>query len=492
MKRSAGILLPITSLPSPYGVGTMGKEARKFIDFLAEAKQTYWQILPFGPTSYGDSPYQSTSTFAGNPYWIDLDLLIEKGYIKKSHVQKIQWSQREDRVDYGTLYENRFTILGEAVDNVVQKEWKAFEQFAEKEVDWLADYALYMAIKNAHGAKSWLEWPEEYRERDEEALQEFWDKHPSEILFWEVVQYLFFQQWSSLREYAKKKEIQLIGDIPIYVSLDSADTWANPELFQMDEDHVPTRVAGCPPDAYAKGGQLWGNPLYDWDKMKEDGYSWWRRRLEKLFEHFDVIRIDHFRGFESYYSIPYGDKDARRGTWVKGPGMDLFNAVKDVMREDSVIAEDLGFLTPEVIQLLKDTGFPGMKIVQFGFEGKKMNPTYLPHRYPKNCIVYTGTHDNDTALGWFSTHKEYEKRSALNYLGLKDGKEIHQAMIRAAYSSVGDVAIIPMQDILGLGSEGRINIPSTTQGNWVWRLKPGSCTSTLAKQLAKEMALFER
>ena len=397
--RRAGILMPISSLPSPNGIGTMGSEARKFADFLTKAGQSCWQILPVGPTSYGDSPYQAYSSFAGNPYFIDLYDLVEEYLLEEDDFVDLNWGDDVTSVDYEKLNQQRFDVLRVACANVLKQEEDKFVAFCTQQADWLEDYALFMALKGKNKGIAWYEWPEEERLRKPEALTKAKEALAEEIRFWQGVQYLFFRQWDALKQYVNEKGVSIIGDLPIYVAGDSADVWANPDQFQLDKEGKPTEVAGCPPDAFSEDGQLWGNPLFDWENMKKDGYTWWLKRIEAQFKIYDVLRIDHFRGFDEYYAIPYGDKTARNGRWRPGPGMDFFRKVNEKMGEREIIAEDLGFLTDSVRKLLEDTGYPGMKVMEFAFSNMDTGSDYLPHCYTSHCVVYPGTHDNDTADG---------------------------------------------------------------------------------------------
>ncbi len=500
-KRKCGVLMPIFSIPSKYGIGTFSKEAYEFVDFLADAGQSYWQILPLGPTSYGDSPYQSFSTFAGNPYFVDLEKLIEGGLLTKEEVDKVNFGTDEEHIDYAKLFKTRFEVLYKAFVNSglssksevePDKELKAeFDAFVEENADWLEDYSLYMALKKNYGGLSWIEWPEEVRLRKKTALEEARKKHAERAGLYKFIQFLFMKQWFALKAYANGKGIEIIGDIPIYVAFDSADAWANPELFQLDEKNLPIAVAGCPPDAFSRTGQLWGNPLYKWEYHKETGFKWWMKRIRSCYKLYDVVRIDHFRGFDEYYAIPFGDPTAENGTWVKGPGYDLFDVMKKEIGKCKVIAEDLGYLTPSVIALVKKTGFPGMKILQFAFDAREESD-YLPHNYIQNSIVYTGTHDNDTTLGWFNTIPRGDKAFAKKYLNIRSNKNVVWEFIRATFSSVSDTAIIPMQDYLELGSEARINTPSTLGKNWTWRMKSGACTKELADRMLDMAATYGR
>ena len=489
--RKSGILLPISSIPSKYGIGTFSKQAYAFVDFLERAGQTLWQILPLGPTGYGDSPYQSFSTFAGNPYYIDLETLIEEGLLKRSDCSKYDFGDNENYVDYEKIYNSRFKVLRKAYENSnIAKDGK-FKKFVEKNAYWLEDYALFMALKNANGGKSFLEWDEDIKLRKPEAMEAAKEENADEVLFFEFQQYEFAKQWEALKKYANKKGIEIIGDIPIYVALDSADTWANPELFQLDKTCTPIGVAGCPPDAFSATGQLWGNPLYKWDYHKKTDYAWWMKRIAYCYELYDIVRIDHFRGFDEYYFIPYGDETAEFGHWEKGPGYSIFETMKKELGEKKVIAEDLGFLTDTVIELVEKCGYPGMKILQFAFDSREESD-YLPHNYKRNCVVYTGTHDNDTTVGWYKVLDKKDKDFARRYLHITVKEEVEWEFIRAALASVADTAIIPMQDYLGLGAEARINIPSTLGINWKWRMGTKDCTKKLADRIYKICKLYGR
>lgn len=491
MKRKCGVLLPISSIPSKYGIGTFSKQAYSFVDFLKKAGQTYWQILPLGPTGYGDSPYQSYSTFAGNPYFIDLETLIEQGYLTEKECDKYNFGTNPSYVDSDKMYEARFKVLRTAYENSKKNPPKGLKEFVKENAHWLPDYALYMAVKKAQGGKGWNEWDEDIKLRKPAALKKYKETYKDEIGFYEFQQFCFASQWKALKAYANEQGIQIIGDIPIYVAFDSADTWANPELFQLDEGCAPIAVAGCPPDFFSATGQLWGNPLYRWDYHKETGYAWWMKRIGYCFELYDVVRIDHFRGFDEYYSIPYGDSTAEFGHWEQGPGYDLFATMKKQLGNKQVIAEDLGFLTPSVLKLVKKTGYPGMKILQFAFDSDETN-AYLPHNYGNNSVVYTGTHDNNTVLGWYKELSRKSKRFAKEYVGIKGNKDISWQFIRLASSSVADTCIIPMQDYLGLSSEARINTPSTVGNNWKWRMLPGQCTDELAEKIYAMNKMYGR
>lgn len=490
--RSAGILMPISSLPSPYGIGTMGKAARDFIKFLSDSGQTYWQILPICPTSYGDSPYQSFSSYAGNPYFIDLDDLCEDGLLEKEDYQSVNWGNDPQSIDYGIIYKNRYPVLKKACNAMLKKADCGFQEFCKSNAKWLDDYALFMAVKDKFGGKSWFEWPQEIRRRNKEVLEKLEKELADEITFWKAVQFLFLRQWKVLKQNAADNGIQIIGDLPIYVAGDSADVWAHPEQFQMDKNLLPKKVAGCPPDAFSEDGQLWGNPLFNWSLMKKENYSWWIDRIAYQFKIYDVLRIDHFRAFDAYYAIPYGDKTARNGKWKKGPGIGFFKAVEKALGKKEIIAEDLGFLTESVHKLLRQTKFPGMKVLEFAFDSRDKTSDYLPHRYTPHCIVYTGTHDNDTIMGWIETSDPDDVEYAREYLGLNEDEGYNWGMMRGAWSSVADTAIMQMQDLLGLSSEARINTPSTVGTNWKWRALEGSYNKELAEKLYNKMKIYNR
>ena len=484
--RRSGILLPISSIPSEYGIGAFSKEAYEFVDFLKDAGQKLWQILPLGQTGYGDSPYQSFSTFAGNPYFIDLVTLIEEGYLTKADCDKCDFGTNPEYVDYEKVYLSRYKVLEKAYECALSdgiENDKEYKKFVKDNAYWLDDYALYMAVKVSFDNVCWIEWDEDIRLRKPEAIESYTKKFAYEIGFYKFQQYLFQKQWFKLKKYANKNGVEIVGDIPIYVAFDSADTWANPKLFQLDENNMPIGVAGCPPDAFCETGQLWGNPLYDWDYHKKTKYEWWMQRIGYCYELYDIVRIDHFRGFDEYWFVPYGDETAINGHWTKGPGYDLFKTMKETLGEKAVIAEDLGFLTDTVIELVNRTGFPGMKILEFAF-GTDATNEYLPHNLEtRNCIIYTGTHDNETIVGWYENADEESKKFASDYLNIKEGDEVHFKFITAAASSIADTMVIPMQDYLGLGNEARINTPSTLGGNWEWRLKKGVLTKELAEKI---------
>lgn len=490
--RRAGILLHISSLPSPYGIGTMGEQAREFVDFLAAGGQSYWQILPLGQTSYGDSPYQSFSSCAGNPYFIDLDTLAREGLLEREDYQELDWGEDPQQVDYGLLYERRYPVLRRACARLLERGDPEFAEFCGEQRSWLEDYALFMALKEHHEGACWQDWPEGERLRLPQALEKAENMLAGETAFWKGVQYLFHRQWKALKDYANGKGISIIGDLPIYVAADSADVWAHPEQFQLDREGRPIQVAGCPPDAFTADGQLWGNPLFDWERMKEEGYRWWLDRIAFQFRLFDVLRIDHFRGFDAYYAIPYGEETARNGRWREGPGLDFFRKVEEKLGRRAIIAEDLGFLTPSVRQLLRDTGYPGMKVLQFAFDSREKGSDYLPHCYPTHCVVYTGTHDNDTIQGWMATAPRTAAAYAREYLRLTRGEGYHWGMMRAAWASPAELAVMQMQDLLGLDSRARMNTPSTLGDNWKWRCPAGCFTVKLARRLHREMKVYQR
>ncbi len=492
MKRSCGILMPISSLPSPYGIGTLGKAAYNYVDFLAEAKQSWWQLLPAGHTSYGDSPYQCFSTYAGNPYFIDLDLLIEDGLLEESEVTGLDWGCDPARVAYETVYLNRYKVLRLATQRGWERDLAEITRFVDENKHWLPDYALFMAVKAHFGMKSWTEWPDEdIRLRKPEAVEAYRTKLTEDIRMYTYIQFLFFRQWNLLRTYARSKGIGIIGDIPIYVALDSADVWSDPGSFQLDEFNVPTEVAGVPPDYFSEDGQLWGNPLYNWDAMKADGFGWWIRRIDGAGKLYDVIRIDHFRGFESYWAVPYGEKTAKNGHWVKGPGMDLVGVLTSWFRDIQYIAEDLGLMTPEVEQLLRDSGLPGMKVLEFAFDSREPS-NYLPHTYPANCVCYPGTHDNTTLVAWKDEADPDDVAFAHQYLGLNDKEGFHWGILRGGLSSVATLFVAQMQDYLGLGAEARMNTPGVASGNWQWRMLPDAITPELTEKIGELARIYGR
>ena len=492
--RASGILMGISSIPSKYGIGCFSKEAYDFVDQLKKAGQQYWQILPLGPTGYGDSPYQSVSTFAGNPYFIDLETLIDKKLLTKEECESCDWGGSESYVDYEKMYLSRYKLLRKAYERADLKNDPDYAVFLKKEKDWLLDYCLFMAIKNAQNGKCWIDWPEELKDRHSKAVKEAEKELAEEVGFYSFQQYCFTTQWNKLKEYANEKGIQIIGDVPIYVALDSSDAWANPEMLQFDEDYNPKAVAGCPPDAFSATGQLWGNPLYRWDVHKNQGYSWWISRIKTCYELYDMLRIDHFRGFDEYYAIPYGDATAEFGEWEKGPGIELFETLENQMGELPILAEDLGFLTDSVRKLLADSGFPGMKVLQFAFDSRE-DSDYLPYHYDRNSVVYTGTHDNATTYSFFDELKKEDKDVALRYMNrsrFTSKKKLTWDLIALAMGSVSDLCIIPAQDYLCLPNSARINTPSTLGGNWKWRMAGGVFDDKLCEKIRKMTKLYGR
>lgn len=493
MKRQCGMLMPISSLPSKYGIGCFSKEAYAFIDMLSETSQSLWQILPIGPTGYGDSPYQSFSTFAGNPYFIDLEQLIQEGLLEAKDCDSCDWGSDDTSVEYDKIYNNRFILLKKAYKNYPLKDDAAFWNFYKENYYWVHDYALFMAIKDSKDSKPWSQWEEPIRYKESDAVKHYENLLSDTLLYYVFIQYLFKKQWTRLKNYANEKSIQIIGDIPIYVSFDSVDVWAHPELFQLDQYHMPAAVSGCPPDAFAPEGQLWGNPLYNWNYHKKTNFQWWISRLKMQFELFDIVRIDHFRGFDAYYSIPFGDTTAVNGHWEKGIGLDFFNCIKKELGNVPIIAEDLGYVTDSVKQLLSQTGYPGMKVLQFAFDSREEG-CYLPYSYPRNCVVYTGTHDNDTIMGWYDKFSDEDRNSARAYLNnyYTPADQVYWDYICCALASVADTCIIPVQDYLGLGSEGRINIPSVSSGNWKWRIRPNAFSQELKDKICLLTKIYGR
>ena len=488
--RECGMLLPIASLPSKYGIGCFSKEAYEFVDQLKEGGQSFWQILPLGPTGFGDSPYQAFSAFAGNPYFIDLEQLVGEGLLTEDECEEADFGDDDRYIAYDKIYKARFKVLKKAYER-----WKKdHHQFLKSKLDpETIEYCFYMAVKDHFKSASWNKWDKDIRLRKPAAVEKYKKMLADEIGFYEFQQIEFNEQWSRLKAYANENGIRIIGDIPIYVAFDGADSWAHPELFQFDENGLPTGVAGCPPDAFSATGQLWGNPLYKWEYHKKTGYAWWMKRIRHCVELYDVIRIDHFRGFDEYYSIPYGDQTAEFGHWEKGPGMDIFRTVKETLGDVKIIAEDLGFLTDSVIRMVEESGYPGMKVLEFAFDSREPS-NYLPHNYDKNCVVYTGTHDNETLAGWYRELKKEDKKFALRYMGRKklSVNEAVWEIIRLAQSSVADTCIIPIQDYLCLGNEARINHPSTLGGNWIWRLHRDEISKKLVKKIRRMTELYCR
>lgn len=494
LKRGAGVLMPIFSLPSPYGIGTFGRAAYEFIDQLKRGRQTYWQVLPMGPTCYGDSPYQSYSAFAGNPYFIDLDTLKDEGLLTQDEIDACWWCDKPDQVKYDALYYYRFPLLRKAYERSTHKESAEYQAFLEENEEWLDDYALYMAVKGKYEGKGWMDWDEDIRFRRPEALSAYREELAEEVNYWKFLQYKFFEQWKKLKQYAKEKDLQIVGDIPIYVALDSADVWSHPELFQLDEENLtPLKVSGVPPDAFSEDGQLWGNPLYDWEKMEQMDFAWWRSRMKASAKLYDAVRIDHFIGVVQYYAIPYGSSNAKNGEWEKGPGKKLTDALNEAAGETKIIAEDLGVFCQEVKDLLAETGYPGMKIIEFAFSGDRFNE-HLPHCYDPNSVVYGGTHDNETLAGYFKPEKRqwWELQYIADYLGAAHQSEVVDRVFRAAYGSVASVAIFQMQDVLKLDNWARMNTPGTLGENWRWRLVPGQFTDERADYLSWLVDTFGR
>ncbi len=488
--RESGILMHITSLPGPWGIGTMGAQAYSFVDFLKRAGQHYWQILPLSPTGYGDSPYQSCSAFAGNHYLIDLNMLIEEGLLQEQEVKQRNWGHQENKVDFGLQYQNRLDILRLAYGRFGENE--KYREFCRENGSWLPDFALFMALKDTFQGQPWYQWPDELKYRDSDAIWQERQRLKKEIGFYTFVQYLFFCQWNALRTYAHENGIQIIGDVPIYVPYDSCDVWSSPELFLLDAEMKPTEVAGVPPDAFTADGQLWGNPLYHWDKMHQDDYAWWIRRLAAAGRLYDVVRLDHFRGLESYWAVPATDATAKNGHWVKGPDMAFVEAIHRQLPQIRMIAEDLGYLTQEVLDLRDASGYPGMKVLEFAFDSKEPSD-YLPHTYTRNSVCYTGTHDNMTMRQWFETASPEAVEYAKEYMSLTEQEGYVWGVIRTAMSSVSDLCVIQMQDYLNLGGEARMNFPGTmTDANWTWRAGPEVTDGALADRIFKMTRLYAR
>lgn len=493
MERGSGIIMHIASLPGKYGIGTFGQEAYKFVDFLKKSGQIYWQVLPLGQTGYGNSPYQSFSTFAGNPYFIDFDLLENDGLLNKSDYNLIYWGDNPGIIDYGKMFVEKMKVLKIAYENFKRKKTENFKEFEKTEDFWLDDYSLFMAVKSKFNLQSFQTWDDGIKLREKECLDKYKKELSDEIEYWKFIQYEFFKQWKKLKEYANNFGIKIIGDIPIYVAEDSVDLWSNPNVFLVEQKNLkPIKVAGCPPDAFSRTGQLWGNPIYNWIYLEKSNYMWWVSRIKHSLKLYDVIRLDHFRGFEAYWSVPYGEKTAEYGEWVKGPGMKLFNTIRSELGEIDIIAEDLGFLTQDAIELRKEAGFPGMKVLEFAFSGDNQN-LYLPHNYENNCVAYTGTHDNDTVRGWFeTTGNKNEINNAIEYLRLTENEGYNWGLIRGAWSSVADISIALMQDFLNLGNDARLNLPSTLGGNWTWRAKEGVFTDELANRIFRLTKIYGR
>jgi 4-alpha-glucanotransferase len=491
--RSSGILLHPTSLPGKHGIGALGTEAFNFIDFLSKSKQKIWQILPLGPTGYADSPYQCFSSNAGNPLLIDLDKLVEEKLLERSDLDGLA-HLGDGPVDYGKVIDLKYPLLLKAATTFFkdagQEQKAAYHQFLKESSSWLPDYAIFMALKEHFGQKPWYQWVTPLKMKDDHAVMQYFGILNGKIEFQKFMQFLFFRQWRAVKEYAHKNNILIIGDIPLYVALDSVDAWAHSTIFQFDKEKNPVAVGGVPPDYFSETGQLWGNPLYKWDTLKQQGYQWWIDRIRANLVLYDIIRIDHFRGFAGYWSVPYGEKTAINGKWIPGPGKELFEFIKRDLGEIPIIAEDLGVITEDVEDLRDSFNLPGMKILQFAFDSSEANE-YLPHNFPKNCVVYTGTHDNDTVVGWIKNAKEEDRKLLVDYLH-SNGDDLCWDMIRLAWASVAYTAIVPMQDLLALGTEARMNLPGTTANNWMWRAKKSDFTDELALRLANLTSLYGR
>lgn len=491
MQRSAGILLPISSLPSEYGIGNFGKQAYDFVDYLKKSGQKLWQILPIGPTSFGDSPYQSFSAFAGNPYFIDFDKLIEEGLLKADYVTGFDWGSDSSDISYDKIYESRFKVLRTAFEEFKKGSQTAYEKFYKENEYWLKDYALYMSVKATFDNKSWLEWDDDIRLYKKSAVARYTEELSDDIYFWCFTQFKFYEQWFALKDYANENGIKIVGDIPIYVSMDSADTWACADQFLLDDDHRPTVVAGCPPDCFSELGQLWGNSIYDWKAMHKDGYKWWKSRIAYSAKIYDIIRIDHFIGIVRYYAIPAKDGDARKGKFHEGPGMKLIKAIDEARGDSGIIAEDLGVVTDAVKELMKRSGYPGMKILQHAWDGNPENE-HLPINYEHNYCVYLGTHDNDTMAAAIDAMDNKKKKYLMDYIGKDNLDDAVWDLIRVAYSSVADTVLVQMQDILGLDNTARMNLPSTVGCNWRWRVTKAQLTVKISKKLKKLSQTYGR
>lgn len=493
--RKAGILLPITSLPSDYGIGGFTESAYRFIDFLEKSGQSFWQILPIGPTSFGDSPYQSPSAFAGNPYMISLKKLAEDGLLEKHEFENADFGDIKTDIDYEKLYLTRFDILKKAYSRFNTNDWE-YQQFLNSNNFWLPDYAFFMSLKIYFDEKPWQKWPEDIAKREASALTKYRDILKDEIEFWQFLQYEFFKGWFDIKRYANERGIKIIGDMPIYTAMDSSDVWQNPHLFQLDENLSPIAVAGCPPDGFSAEGQLWGNPLYNWQAHKNQGYDWWIKRISNCLTMFDMVRIDHFRGFDEYYAIPYPAVNAVHGAWEKGPGIDLFNALGRFADKDKIIAEDLGFITDSVKTLLAETGFSGIKVLEFAFDSRDENAKndYLPHNYPENSVCYTGTHDNQTLVSWIQTISPDEQKMVRDYLAdyYTPLEKLNIPLISLILRSPSEISIIPIQDYMSLDDSARINTPSTLGTNWRWRLKKEDLTDELSEKILKMTRLSGR
>lgn len=489
--RRSGILLHISSLPSKYGIGTLGVEAYKFVDFLKASGQSLWQILPIGPTGLGDSPYQSASSYAGNPYFIDFDLLVEDGLLKKEDYDSYNWGDYAESVDYGKIYKNRFKVLRIAYERGYLRDYLDIKKFLEKNNSWLINYSLFMAVKGYFNMKAYTTWDMDIRLKKPEAVKRYSKLLKSDIEFHIYIQYLFYKQWNNLKDYANKNNIKILGDIPIYVAEDSVEVWENPKIFMIDERCIPIKVAGCPPDAFTEEGQLWGNPVYSWDELKKQNYRWWIQRINAASTIYDIVRIDHFRGFSSFYAIPFGDKNSKNGQWVKAPGIELFNQVKKEIPEVNIIAEDLGHLTEDVYELMSKVGFPGMKVLLFGFENNG-DSEYIPYKINENSVSYIGTHDNDTFIGWMKEAAVEQVDLAEKYMNLTCEEGYNWGAIRTLYGTKSRTTIVQMQDILGLDNSARMNLPGSFGGNWTWRLGKDKCSKSIEKKLYDMTKIFGR
>lgn len=481
----------ISSLPSKYGIGDFGREAYNFVDFLVKARQKNWQVLPLGITGFGDSPYQSFSAFAGNPYFIDLDEFLDRGFLSEADLRDLDFGDNPKKVDYGLLFKNKLPLIYKAYMNAKDEIEEDLNDFYRDNKSWLREFALYMSIKVDNDNRSWIEWSDEYRDINSKTVLEYEKKNREKIYFWVFTQYFFMKQYNRLKSYANENGVKIIGDIPIYVAFDSADVWSNPNIYNLDDNLEPITVSGCPPDAFSVEGQLWGNPIYDWDQLEKEDYSWWISRLKFSFDMFDTVRIDHFRGFESYWEVEYGSKNAVKGQWTKGPGMKLFNKLKEELGELDIIAEDLGFLTDDVRQLLKDSAYPGMKLMQFAFDSRE-DSDYLPHNYESNSVVYTGTHDNPTILGWIDEAPKDDIKYATEYLRLNIDEGYNWGFIRGAWSSASYLAMTSMQDLIGLGRDSRMNIPSTLGNNWDWRMEKEDISNDIWRKMAELTRVYKR
>ncbi len=488
--RGAGVLLPVSALPSPYGIGSLGDAAYRFIDWLYEAGQTYWQVLPMGPTGFGNSPYQSYSAFAGNPYLIDLDTLAQQGLLAPEELTKTDWGCDPACISYDKVAEHRLRLLQTAYENSSHLHSAGYTAFCRQQAHWLEDYALFMACKAHFGQRDWLQWEQGIKDREPSAMMNYRVLLKEKIQFWKFCQYHFYLQWHSVKAYANEKGIAVIGDIPIYLALDSADVWAQPELFLLDGEKKPKAVAGVPPDVFSETGQLWGNPLYDWAQMERRGFAWWKRRMAGCALMYDLVRIDHFIGLVRYYAIPAGEENAVNGSWRQGPGEKLLHAIHEEIAPDRIIAEDLGALTAEVTALRKKMGYLGMKVLQFGFDGNPQN-SHLPHNYERDTVAYSGTHDNETVIGYFSARQEEQDRACF-YCGIKTPEALPVGFMRALYGSVANIAVLPVQDILGLSNTARMNFPSTVEGNWQWRLQSGQLTEAVARDIKRLVHIYGR